>query len=168
MKPNPRILLSLGIALLGVLVFSGCGKSPDAAPPEEKAKSNLPVKEIEVTGDDQMKFNITKIEAQPRQRVTLIFKNVGTMPKESMGHNFVLLKPGTDVAAFIEAGFASASTDYVAEEVKNQVIAKTKILGPGESVTLNFTAPSEPGTYTYVCTFPGHQAAGMQGILVVQ
>lgn len=174
MNPKSLTLLALSGAVIGALALSGCGKSPDAAPTAEKteapgsSKSSLPVKDVEVTANDQMKFNVTEIKVQAKQRVKLVFKNVGTMPKQSMGHNFVLLKKGTDTAAFIDAGFAAASTDYIAAEVKDQVIAHTKTLGPGESATLTFTAPSEPGTYTYVCTFPGHFAAGMHGTLIVE
>lgn len=175
MNPKSFTLVALGGLLLGVLAFSGCGKSPETTSSAEKSevpakgKSSLPVKEVEVTADDQMKFNVTEIEAQAKQRVKIIFKNVGTMPKQSMGHNFVLLKKGTDTAAFVEAGsVGAASTDYIADEVKDQVIAHTKTLGPGESEILTFTAPTEPGTYTYVCTFPGHFAAGMHGTLIVE
>ena len=46
------------------------------------------------------------------------------------------------------------------------VIAATKLLGPGESETISFTAP-EPGDYQFVCSFPGHFAM-MRGIMVVK
>jgi azurin len=46
------------------------------------------------------------------------------------------------------------------------VIAATKLLGPGENETLTFTAP-EPGDYQFVCSFPGHFAM-MRGIMVVR
>ena len=48
----------------------------------------------------------------------------------------------------------------------DQVIAHTKLLGPGESDVIEFDAPA-PGTYPFVCTFPGH-APLMNGQLVVQ
>ncbi|RYG55380.1 azurin, partial [bacterium] len=122
---------------------------------------------LEITGNDQMKFNVDKLEAQARQKVELTFKNVGTMPKESMGHNWCLLELKVDPAKFLEAGFAAASNDYVAAAKEDEVIVRTKILGPGESETLTFTAPSEPGSYEYICTFPGHFGAGMKGHLEI-
>ena len=33
---------------------------------------------------------------------------------------------------------------------------------------IEFTAPAKPGSYTFFCTFPGHFAAGMKGVLVVK
>jgi plastocyanin len=32
----------------------------------------------------------------------------------------------------------------------------------------SFGAPAKPGSYTYLCTFPGHFVAGMKGVLVVK
>jgi plastocyanin len=37
---------------------------------------------------------------------------------------------------------------------------------PGKTVTFEFTAP-EAGTYTYICTYPGHWMK-MQGTLIVE
>jgi uncharacterized cupredoxin-like copper-binding protein len=43
---------------------------------------------------------------------------------------------------------------------------KTKLLSPGKSTTLR-VAFKKPGRYPYVCTVPGHAAAGMKGVLRV-
>ena len=37
----------------------------------------------------------------------------------------------------------------------------------GETVDVSFKAPAA-GTYPYICSFPGHLAAGMKGSLVVK
>ena len=50
--------------------------------------------------------------------------------------------------------------------MKGSVLANTKVVGGGEKDTIEFTAPA-PGTYDYICTFPGHYAI-MKGKLVVQ
>ena len=36
------------------------------------------------------------------------------------------------------------------------------------TVEVTFDAPTEPGEYVYLCSFPGHYAAGMKGLLVVK
>ena len=90
---------------------------------------------------------------------------VGALPKEAMGHNLTVLKPGTDAVAFALKGVTAKATDYVAPEVADQVLAHTKVLGPGESETIEVELTA--GTYPFVCTFPGH-AAIMNGQLVVQ
>jgi uncharacterized cupredoxin-like copper-binding protein len=52
--------------------------------------------------------------------------------------------------------------------VKNQVLVSTTLAGGGETVSAEFVAPARPGKYTFICTFPGHFNAGMQGVLVVK
>jgi uncharacterized cupredoxin-like copper-binding protein len=42
---------------------------------------------------------------------------------------------------------------------------KTPLIGPGKSASLTVTL--KRGTYTYICTVPGHAAAGMKGKLKV-
>ncbi|HEX5177133.1 MAG TPA: azurin [Chthoniobacteraceae bacterium] len=144
------------------------GESSAKAAPPEAPDPNLPEKKVEITGNDQMKFDVVAIEAKPGQKVTVTLKNLGTMPKVSMGHNFVLLKPGIDPAKFVEAGQMHMARDFIAPEMESQVIAHTKLLGPGETDTISFAAPRKPGAYTYICSFPGHFAIGMKGVLTVQ
>jgi len=40
------------------------------------------------------------------------------------------------------------------------------VVGPGNSVTLEFT-PSQDGTFAYYCNIPGHRQAGMEGKFIV-
>lgn len=187
MKTTRHILPILGSAFLAASLLTGCGdndkatggsgaaESPAASGNSssesggtELRESEHPLKEIKITGNDQMKFSIESIKARPGQPLKVIFENIGTVPKASMGHNWVLIKKGTDAAAFAEAGFASAGNDYINPDDNGKVLAKTAILGPGESETITINAPSEPGEYPYLCTFPGHFAVGMKGVLVVE
>ena len=43
---------------------------------------------------------------------------------------------------------------------------KTKLISPGKSATLKVTF-KKAGKYAYLCTVPGHAAAGMKGTLKV-
>jgi uncharacterized cupredoxin-like copper-binding protein len=43
---------------------------------------------------------------------------------------------------------------------------KTKMLKPGQSATLK-VAFTKAGRFAYICTVPGHAAAGMKGTLKV-
>lgn len=126
-----------------------------------------PVK-VTIEANDQMKFDVTAISAAPGQEVEVTLKNVGSMPKVSMGHNFVLLDNGVEPEKFVEAGMRHMKAEYIAPEMKKHVLAATKLLGPGESDTVTFKAPSKAGSYTYICSFPGHFAIGMKGILTVK
>ena len=85
-----------------------------------------------------------------------------------MGHNWVLLKKEADIKAFNDAAVMAAVTDYVPAALASQVIAHTKLLGPKQSDEVKFKAPTEPGEYVYLCTFPAHYLSGMKGVLVVK
>jgi len=53
-------------------------------------------------------------------------------------------------------------------EMSDVIIAHTKLLGPGESDTITFKAPTKKGRYVFLCSFPGHYQIGMKGYMVVR
>jgi len=123
---------------------------------------------LELEGDDSMQYSKNRLEAPAGEEITLRFKNVGSLPKSAMGHNVVILEPGSDPVAFGNKGAMARDHDYIPQDEASQskIIAHTELLGPGEEDAIAFTLP-EPGKYVYVCTFPGH-AALMNGILVAK
>ena len=123
---------------------------------------------IAITGTDAMKFSVTAIEAKPGEKLTVKLTGQGAIPKVAMAHNFVLLTLKADANAFAQAGAMSRPTDFIPPAMKDQVLAATKLAGTGETVEVTFDAPKEPGVYTFICTFPGHFAAGMKGTLTVK
>ena len=122
---------------------------------------------VELVATDDMKFSTTTIEARPGESLRIVVKASGQMPKIAMAHNFVLLQPGTDPAGFANEGSMHRSSDFIAPGLAGRVIAKSTMAGAGETAEVTFNAPS-PGSYPFVCTFPGHVVAGMQGTLVVR
>ena len=144
-------------------------KKPAAAPAKKAdagAKKADGGTTVELTGDDTMKYNLSALTAKPGQEIHLKLTNKGTMPKIAAAHNFVLLKKGTDMNAFTTAAVMAVQTDYIPPKFKEQVIASTKLAGPGETVETTFKAPTVPGTYDFICSFPGHFAT-MKGTLTV-
>jgi azurin len=123
---------------------------------------------VTLTVGDTMSFDKTQIEAKPGELLHVVLKDEGTSPKAVMGHNFVVLKASTNVDAFNKAAFNARTTDYIPPSMKSGVLAATKLAGPGDSVDVTFKAPLKPGSYTYLCSFPGHYAMGMKGTLVVK
>ena len=123
---------------------------------------------IDLTSNDQMKYSLTTITAKPGETLRVRLKSIGTLPKVAMGHNFVLLAKGTDAAAFTKAAAAAYSTGYIPPAMKSSVLAMTTVVGPGETAEVTFKVPAAPGSYTYLCSFPGHFVAGMKGMLVVK
>ncbi|MGA1116067.1 MAG: plastocyanin/azurin family copper-binding protein [Opitutales bacterium] len=126
-------------------------------------------REIVITGNDAMQFDLKKMEASAGENVKITIKNIGSIPKIAMGHNWVLLKKDTDALAFGQKVLASggSATNALPKSLLGEVIAHTDVLGPGESESVTFQTPSEPGDYEYVCTFPGHFAM-MRGVLLVR
>jgi azurin len=123
---------------------------------------------IEITGNDQMQYNIKAFEVTEGQKVVLSFKHIGQLPAIAMGHNVVILKSGTAVPAFATKCAPAKDTGYIPqdEESKKQIVAHTKMLGGGESEEITFTAPAA-GDYPFICSFPGHFAI-MQGVMTVK
>ena len=159
MKKNKSFLLAaLGC---GALLYSitGCSRAPEAPP-----------KEVTIQADDKMRFDVTAFEVKPGQKVSVTIKNVGTTPKLSMGHNFVMLDKSVNagnVTRFLDAASMEASHDYVPPGSKD-VLAHSKLLGPAETDTVTFTAPRIPGEYLYLCSFPGHYSQGTKGFMTVK
>ena len=123
---------------------------------------------IEITGNDTMQFSSKAFEVKAGEEVTLVFKNLGKLPKAAMGHNVVVLKPGSNVASFATAAVGAAANEYIPTDDANKamIIAHTKMLGPDEEDTITFTLP-EAGAYPFLCSFPGHFAL-MQGVITAK
>ena len=120
---------------------------------------------VNLTGDDMMKYNLNRIEVKAGQTIKLTLTHIGKMEKAVMGLNFVLLQQGADLVDFATKAATSSANDYIPPGEEGKVIAHTKMLGGGESTTIEFEAPA-PGTYKFFCSFPGHYAS-MQGDFVV-
>ena len=122
---------------------------------------------IVIEGNDQMKYNKTEIRVKAGEKVKLTLKHVGKMDKQVMGHNWALLAKDADVATIGNAAAMAADNDYIPADMADKIIAHTKMIGGGQSDTIEFNAPTEPGTYTFMCTFPGHYAL-MKGQFIVE
>lgn len=71
-------------------------------------------------------------------------------------------KPGKVTIDFTNP---SALEHDVAIEQNGKQIAVSKLIAKGKT---SVSADLAPGTYTYLCTVPGHAEAGMEGTLVVK
>ena len=150
----------LAVATSALFLFNACSRVPEGPP-----------KEVTIQADDKMRYDVTAFDAKPGQKISVTIKNVGTTPKFSMGHNFVMLDRAISTAnvqaAFLDKASMEASHDYVPPGDKN-VLAHSKLLGPGESEIVTFNAPFIPGEYLYLCSFPGHYSQGTKGFMTVK
>ena len=116
-----------------------------------------------LNSNDQMKFDKKIIRVNSNQKITLTLNHNGRFPASSMGHNFVLIKKDVDVNEYALRAAGARNSEYIPEG--DNEIAYTKMLGGGESDTITFDAP-EPGTYVFICSFPGHYQLMMGEFIV--
>ena len=119
---------------------------------------------IILNSNDLMLFDKTSLLAKAGKNIRFTLNHTGKIGKEFMGHNFVLLKKDVDVDDFAMLALDFKENEYIPKN--NDFIVHTRMLGGGESETINFII-EEPGTYKYVCTFPGHYQI-MQGELTIE
>jgi len=126
-----------------------------------------PVK-VEVTVNDQIRYSTKKLEGKVGVPMEITLKHIGKIPKASMSHNLVILKPGSMVAMISAKCGQAKDNNYIATdaETKAAILAFAPQLGPGESHVIKFT-PKEAGEYPFLCTFPGHFGE-MNGVISVK
>lgn len=163
-----RRTLAAFASLALVAGFVGCKKdepAPAAPAAAEAPAAPATVSSVEITGNDALQFSTKAFTVKAGDSVTVTLQNVGTQPKDVMGHNWVLLQAGSVVATFGSAAMTAKDTDYIPAGDAS-VLAHTKLLGPGETDTITFVAPAAAGDYPFLCSFPGHFGT-MQGVMTV-
>lgn len=186
----PQRSCSLLILILALPWCSGCGQkndrqqtptgsvqtqspAPPSTPPVAPPQAAVPTVAdgdtlvVQLTGDDSMHFNGVRFTVTSGQPVRIELKNIGQNPPAVMAHNVVVLKSGSDPEAFSFAAGQEKAEGYLPTALKQEVLAFTAFAGPDDTVQATFTAPA-PGEYPFLCTFPGHFAAGMHGVMVVE
>ncbi|MFK5922838.1 MAG: plastocyanin/azurin family copper-binding protein [Verrucomicrobiota bacterium] len=129
------------------------------------------VAEITLTADKvQFIYDLKEFTVKAGQKVKLILVN----PADSVTrqpHNILIVKKGKKeaVGALANAGLADA--DFLTKKncipESDDILFHSNLVLPGKSETIEFTAPSEPGDYPYLCTYPGHWIL-MNGVMKVK
>jgi azurin len=130
---------------------------------EKKVDNN--VSKVVIAADDMMQFDKKEIRVKAGKKVKLTLRHVGKMDVKVMGHNVVILKQGVDIIKFAAAAVSAKDNDYVPEGSKD-VIAYTKMIGGGQTTSIEFDAPAA-GEYDFICSFPAHYAM-MKGKFIVE
>ena len=115
--------------LLTVLCASfalvGCGqKEASSGASASSAPADAGPRTIEITAGDNMRFSVTLIEAKPGEELKVVLTNIGTAPIEAMGHNWTLLKVGTDVTAFANAAAVAKDTGYIPPALESAALRR--------------------------------------------
>jgi len=101
---------------------------------------------------EKMKYDTPNLTVKAGKKIKLTFTNPDFMP-----HNIVLVNPGKADAVAMEAmklGATGFSVGFV--PASKDVLWASKLIDHGAEQVIEFNAPSKPGDYPYVCTFPGH------------
>jgi putative heme-binding domain-containing protein len=116
------------------------------------------------TVEEEMRYDLKFFAVEAGKPVEIVLKNEDLMP-----HNLVITVPG----ALKEVAFAAAKMppdaapggkQYVPEG--SQVLQATGMVPAGKQERLAFSAPTAPGEYPFVCTFPNHWMR-MYGVMIV-
>ena len=124
---------------------------------------NGPDEVIEIEAIAGMLFNKRVLRTTVGSKIQLVFNN-----PDDMIHNLLLVKPGTadEVAELaLNLGLKGEEMGFIPES--DDILYHTTLLRPNSNDVIYFEAPSTPGRYQYVCTFPAH-AATMRGVLIVK
>ena len=135
------------------------------------ASGHLLAAECAVTVDstDQMSYNTKEIVIDKSCKTfTVNLTHSGSLPKNVMGHNWVLSKTA-DMAGVATDGMAAGLDKNYLKGGDTRIIAHTKIIGAGEkdSVTFDVSKLNPAETYEFFCTFPGHNSM-MKGAVVLK
>ncbi|MEY5026697.1 MAG: hypothetical protein RLZZ244_2225 [Verrucomicrobiota bacterium] len=112
-----------------------------------------------------LQFAPKELRVKAGAPVRLLFEN-----PDLMQHNLVLVAPGAEEEVGLLADQMATKPDgltkhFVPESPK--VLHATALVNPAGRAELSFTAPKQPGSYPFLCTFPGHWRV-MKGVLVVE
>ena len=101
-----------------------------------------------------MQYDIKEIKTKPGEILEIVLKNTDTMQ-----HNLLITMPGK----MSEVGVAADKMGETPEGKACQfvpdmpsVLAVMGLVDPGKTGGLFYAVPKKPGTYQYVCTYPGH------------
>ena len=112
-----------------------------------------------------MQFSPKEIRVKAGQEVRLVFEN-----PDLMQHNLVLVDIGAEEEVGGLADQMAAKPDAFAKNFipdSSKVLHATPLVNPNGRAELKFKAPAKPGSYPYICTFPGHWRV-MRGVLFVE
>lgn len=142
--------------------------TPDSKGAQFDTQPNLKTVRISCV-PERMLFTRRQFAVTTGQPVKVVFTN-----PDATDHNLVFVQPD----ALAEVGMAAnamardprnANSDFIPEDKRALILHASPMIGPtrkSQVAVLRFRAPSEPGIYPYVCTFPGHWVI-MSGVMVV-
>ena len=140
-------------------------KAKQAAVLERLKNLDVPVIAIG-TVPHRMIYDKELIAIQAGKPVEFRFSNTDNMP-----HNFAVVIPGSLEEIGMLAEATARDADAIAREyipTSPKILVGSKLIQPGDSQAITFEAPTAPGVYPYVCTYPGHWRRMYGALYVVE
>ncbi|MDA1015931.1 MAG: PA14 domain-containing protein, partial [Planctomycetota bacterium] len=156
---------SLATIKLGDELAAAIGGTDGSRIKAELDALRVPIVEVG-TVPHRMIYNNEKIVVQAGRLIEFALSNSDNMP-----HNFAVLKPGTLEQVGMLAEETARATDAIARHYipkTGSILVASHLLQPGEKQALPFTAPTQPGIYPFVCTYPGHWRRMYGALYVVE
>ena len=92
--------------------------------------------QLEISGNDLMQYDKPSLSAPAScKQITLTLHHSGKLPKEAMGHNWVLVST-PDLQAVATAGMGAGLASNYVQPGDKRVIANTKTIGGGETTSV--------------------------------
>jgi len=114
---------------------------------------------------ERMLYTVKEFEVKAGQPVKLIFSN-----PDVTQHNLVIVKPGAAMEVGMAGNLMATQKDGIKRDFipdSDKILHHTKLLSQDTAEVLRFKAPTVPGDYPYLCTFPGHWVI-MRGVMRVR
>ncbi len=120
--------------------------------------SATPACDLSLSANDRMKFDTKQlIVSQQCKTVSITLTHAGKLPVTAMGHNIVIALDSDLKGIASDSTKAGLSNQYV-QPGDERVIAYSKVIGGGESVTIDVNVEDlDPAQqYAFFCAVPGH------------
>ncbi len=124
---------------------------------------------VTVESNDAMQFNTSNVVIPAScDEFTVTLKHTGQLPKQSMGHNWVMTAKADGQAVATDGMSAGLDNNYIKPN-DERVIGATEIIGGGEETSTTFSVKglSKDEDYMFFCSFPGHIGI-MQGTVTLE
>ena len=155
------------ILLLLAIIISACqAQAPTQSvdvdtlqAPATQCTTNCDRVVVDMTVRDNMFFSQRDVSVTTGQELAIDFVNTSRLP-----HNIVIVDGDMSVATDVNRD-AINQADYMPQHPA--AIAALPMTMPNQTGNLTWQ-PNQPGTYLYICTYPGHFDAGMYGTITVK
>ncbi|MBA1200973.1 azurin [Pseudomonas capeferrum] len=121
---------------------------------------------VVIHSTDQMTYDLKTIAvSESCKAFTVNLRHTGTLPRNIMGHNWVLTRRDDMKGVADDGAKAGEAADYI-QPGDSRVLAHTRLIAGGETDSITFdTSVLKTGeAYEFFCSYPFHSSM-MKGVL---